>query len=97
MGIDDKVLLTELTLRTAKSGREYLSGLLGFARIVGFRGDNDREGNPTWKIIAGPREVRGRRAHDGTGRMQLTEGRSSRREYERAMATQAPIEPEFRD
>lgn len=46
-----RVLLMTLSIRTAASGRSYLSGFLGKARVVAFAGEPDRFGNPTWDIL----------------------------------------------
>ena len=43
-----RVLLMSLSVRTSAKGREFLSGYLGKARIVGFEGEPDKYGNPTW-------------------------------------------------
>jgi hypothetical protein len=49
-----KILLTVLWQRTSASGREYLSGFLGKARIVGFKGEPTPDGTPTWDIYVTP-------------------------------------------
>jgi hypothetical protein len=49
-GFSDKVLLTTLWQRTSDNGNEYLSGFLGKARIIGFRGQPTADGIPTWDI-----------------------------------------------
>jgi hypothetical protein len=45
-----KVLLTTLTERTSAKGNVYLTGWLAKARVVGFRGEDDEHGNPTWNL-----------------------------------------------
>ena len=45
-----KVLLTTLTERTSAKGNVYLAGWLGKARVVGFRGEEDEHGQPTWNL-----------------------------------------------
>jgi hypothetical protein len=46
------VLLMTLSQRTSGKGNTYLSGWLGKARLVGFRGEDDERGNPVWQIYA---------------------------------------------
>jgi hypothetical protein len=46
-----RVLLTKLSVRTSAKGREYLSGWLGKASVVGFPGEADRFGNAVWDIF----------------------------------------------
>jgi hypothetical protein len=56
---EPKVLLMTLSQRTSGKGNTYLSGWLGKARLVGFRGEDDERGNPVWQIYAAepaPRE-----------------------------------------
>ena len=50
-GPDDKVLLTTLWERTSQKGTVYLSGYLGKARLVAFRGEPTEDGAPTWKLF----------------------------------------------
>lgn len=45
-----RILLTTLSERTSARGNAYLSGFLGKARVVGFAGESDKFGNPTWDI-----------------------------------------------
>jgi hypothetical protein len=46
-----RVLLMRLSCRTSAKGTEYLSGYLGLARVVAFRGrELDRYGNETWDV-----------------------------------------------
>lgn len=47
-----KVLLMRLSERTSGKGNAYLSGWLGKARLVAFRGEPDERGNPTWDVYA---------------------------------------------
>ncbi len=53
-----RVLLTTLSIRTSARGNEYLSGFLGKARVVGFPGEADRYGNPTWDLYLAEPEQR---------------------------------------
>jgi hypothetical protein len=46
-----RVLLATLSVRTSARGTAYLSGWLGRARVVGFAGERDKWGNPTWNIF----------------------------------------------
>jgi hypothetical protein len=42
-----------LSVRTSANNREYLSGWLGKAKLVGFKAkESDRFGNPQWQIYA---------------------------------------------
>lgn len=52
-----KVLLLSLSERTSAKGNTYLSGWLGKAKVVGFRGEDDH-GNPTWNIYVSEPERR---------------------------------------
>ena len=47
---EPKVLLTILSVRTSKSGRPYVSGWLGKAKVVGFPGEPDKWGNQTIEL-----------------------------------------------
>lgn len=49
-GQQPKVLLTTLTERVSAKGNVYLSGWLAKARVVGFRGEDDEHGHPTWNL-----------------------------------------------
>jgi hypothetical protein len=53
-GPDRKVLLATLWQRTSERGTEYLSGFLGKARIVAFRGEPTADGIPTWDVYLTP-------------------------------------------
>ena len=57
---DEKVLLTVLWERTSAKGTPYLSGFLGKATLIGFRGDPLDDGTPTWKLYVSPGKDRGR-------------------------------------
>jgi hypothetical protein len=54
MSGEPKVLIASLWQRTSASGNEYLSGFLGKARIVGFRGEPTADGTPTWNLFLTP-------------------------------------------
>jgi hypothetical protein len=60
---EPKILLTTLWQCTSERGNEYLSGFLGKARIVGFRGEPREDGTPTWNIYLTP----GREQEEGRG------------------------------
>jgi hypothetical protein len=47
---DDKVLLCQLWERTSAKGTVYLSGFLGKARLVGFKGEQRADGTRIWDI-----------------------------------------------
>jgi hypothetical protein len=53
-----RVLLATLSVRTSAKGRQYLSGWLGRARVVGFAGEPDKWGNPTWDVFVAEPEPR---------------------------------------
>ena len=58
-GFSNKVLVATLWQRTSDKGTEYLSGFLGKARVIGFRGQPTADGIPTWDIYMQPREGAG--------------------------------------
>src|SRR3954453_21833177 len=47
----NRVLLLTLSERVSGKGNTYLSGWLGKASVVAFRGEDDRHGNPTWDVF----------------------------------------------
>src|SRR5690349_23017582 len=51
MSAGPRVLLLTLSERTSAKGNAYLSGWLGKASVVAFRGEDDRHGNPTWDVF----------------------------------------------
>jgi hypothetical protein len=51
---DGKVLVCSLWERTSAKGNTYLSGFLGKARIIGFRGEPTADGTLTWNIYLQP-------------------------------------------
>jgi len=53
-----RVLLAVLSERTSARGNPYLAGWLGKARVVGFRGEDDAHGNPTWNLYVSEPEPR---------------------------------------
>jgi hypothetical protein len=52
--MDQKVLLCSLWERTSAKGTVYLSGFLGKARVVGFRGESRPDGTQTWDLYLTP-------------------------------------------
>jgi hypothetical protein len=50
MSPDQKVLIATLWERTSAKGNTYLSGFLGKARVIGFRGERTADGTQTWDI-----------------------------------------------
>ena len=60
-----KILLTVLWQRTSASGREYLSGFLGKARIVGFKGEPTADSTPTWDLYVQPGKEQDERGGSG--------------------------------
>ena len=57
-GQQPKVLLLTLTQKTSAKGNVYLSGWLGKARVVGFRGEDDDQGHPVWNVYVSEPEPR---------------------------------------
>jgi hypothetical protein len=53
-----KVLLMQLTQRTSGRGNAYLTGWLGKAKLVGFKGEPDEHGNERWDVYAAEPEQR---------------------------------------
>src|SRR4051794_29307515 len=51
MSAGPRVLLLQLSERTSAKGNAYLSGWLGKASVVAFRGEDDKHGNPTWDLF----------------------------------------------
>ncbi len=51
---NQKILLCSLWQRTSERGNEYLSGFLGKARIIAFRGEPMPEGILTWDVYLSP-------------------------------------------
>ena len=51
MSAGPRVLLLTLSERTSGRGNRYLSGWLGKASVVAFRGEDDKHGNPTWDLF----------------------------------------------
>jgi hypothetical protein len=47
----NRVHLLTLSERTSAKGNAYLSGWLGKASVVAFRGEDDKHGNPTWDLF----------------------------------------------
>jgi hypothetical protein len=54
MSGEPKILLATLWHRTSERGNEYLSGFLGKARLVAFRGEPTAEGVSTWNLFISP-------------------------------------------
>jgi hypothetical protein len=53
-GPGEKILLCSLWQRTSERGNSYLSGFLGKARLIGFRGEPTADGTPTWDLYLTP-------------------------------------------
>ncbi len=60
-----RVLLTRLSVRTSAKGREYLSGWLGKASVVGFKGEPDKYGNEAWDLYLSEPEPKPGTVPDG--------------------------------
>jgi hypothetical protein len=63
-----KVLVLKLAQRTSGRGTVYLSGWMGQARLVGFPGDPDEHGNPTWLVYASEPQPRPASGEGGSPR-----------------------------
>ena len=55
---DARVLFYTLSVRKSKADREYLLGWLGACELIGFPGEPDGFGNPTWRLFMKEREER---------------------------------------
>jgi hypothetical protein len=82
-----RVLLAKLSVRTSSKGREYLSGWLGKASVVGFQGDPDKFGNPVWDVYVSEPEPK-----DGTA---TTAPRAPQQHQERAIPAPAGVDAGF--
>jgi hypothetical protein len=58
------VLLMQLSERTSAKGNAYLSGWLGKASVVAFRGEDDKHGNPTWDLFVSEPQPRAEAAQE---------------------------------
>jgi hypothetical protein len=50
-----KVLFAQLTECESSRGNRYLRGWAGASNLIGFRGDDDEQGRPTWKLYLAER------------------------------------------
>ena len=73
---NQKILLATLWQRTSERGNEYLSGFLGKARIVAFRGEPTPEGVPTWNLYLSP----GKEQEEGASRAAQPRTAAARRQ-----------------
>src|SRR4051794_31574031 len=73
----------QLSERTSAKGNAYLSGWLGKASVVAFRGEDDRHGNPTWDLFVSEPQPR-------------AEQQQSKPEARQAHRPEAEQEPELR-
>jgi hypothetical protein len=64
-GFNSKVLVMTLWQRTSERGNEYLSGFLGKARVIGFRGEPTADGTPTWDLYVQPGKEQDERGGSG--------------------------------
>lgn len=74
-GADQKVLIATMWHRTSERGNEYLSGFLGKARIVAFRGEPTADGIPTWNLYLSP----GKEQEEGASRASRPRAAPARR------------------
>src|SRR4051794_37527247 len=98
MSAGPRVLLLQLSERTSGKGNRCMSGWLGKASVVAFRGEDDKHGNPTWDMFVSTpeagqeRDPAGRprtRQADGTGELRPRPGPISR-----SAGTAAPNAPD---
>jgi hypothetical protein len=61
MSAGPRILLLTLSERTSGKGNRYMSGWLGKASVVAFRGEDDRHGNPTWDLFVSEPQPRAER------------------------------------
>jgi hypothetical protein len=90
MSSDQKVLIATLWQRTSGKGNEYLSGYLGKARIIGFRGDPTADGTPTWDLYVQPGKEQEERG--GSGHREARSPTSSSRTGVQRWAPKLPSE-----
>ena len=84
-----KILIANLWQRTSASGREYSSGFLGKARVVGFRGEPTADGTPSWDIYLTPGKEQEER---GSGQREPRSPTSSSRTGVQRWKPKAPAE-----
>jgi hypothetical protein len=77
MSSDEKVLIATLWQRTSGKGNDNLSGFLGKARIIGFRGDPRADGTATWDLYVRPGKEQEERG--GSGQLEYRPPTSSSR------------------
>ena len=90
MSSDQKVLVTTLWQRTSGERNEYLSGFLGKARIIGFKGEPTPDGTPTWDIYVQPGKEQEERG--GSGQRESRSPTSSSRTGVQRWKPKAPAE-----
>ena len=64
-GPGEKILLVTLWERISAKGNTYLTGFLGKARIIGFKGEPTADGTPTWDIFLEPGKEQEERGSSG--------------------------------
>jgi hypothetical protein len=82
-----KILLATLWQRTSERGNEYLSGFLGKARVIGFRGDPTTDGIPTLNLYLTP----GKEQEEGTRSAPGRSARARRPQQERSAGDDRPF------
>jgi hypothetical protein len=90
-GMSARVLLMRLSCRTSSKGTEYLSGFLGCARLVAFKGkEPDKFGNSQWEVYLSEPEPRdGQRQQPTRGQSTWDASRDHERHDTRTRAAQA--------
>jgi hypothetical protein len=99
MSSDQKVLIATLWHRTSGKGNEYLSGYLGKARIIGFRGDPTADGTPTWDLYVQPGKEQEERGGSGQreARSPTSSSRTGVQRWEPKSEAEKPADPFFDD
>jgi hypothetical protein len=95
-----KVLIATLWHRRSARGNDYLSGYLGKAKVIGFRGETMPDGIQTWNIFLQPgKEQETAEAERKTASPRRSEQpqRQHARAAPRATAAAEPDRPFFDD
>jgi hypothetical protein len=94
-GFSNKLLVATLWRRTSDKGNEYLSGFLGKARVIGFRGQPTADGIPTWDIYVQPGKEQEERKAASSARPASSSPRpwQQQRQEPRAAARQPKPDP----
>jgi len=99
MSSEQKVLIATLWQRTSGKGTEYLSGFLGRARIIGFRGDPTADGTPTWDLYVQRGKEQEERGGSGQreARLPTSSSRTGVQRWAPKLAAEKQADPFFDD